>query len=105
MSDDDCRERIRALEVEVIVLNQRMDRFETFCRETQQVYRDSFSDMNERIEKFVNHKVHDLESQIKDAKHTNREPLSLLDWTKIVVAGITITGTIIVALIQAGILS
>lgn len=97
-------ERIRALERDVEHLDERMDRFETYCKETQQVYRESFTDMNDRIEKFLNHQITILNESIKDAKNTRREPLSRWDWTKIIAAIITVAGMVTVALIQSSII-
>ena len=97
-------ERIRALEKDVEHLDERMDRFEAYCKETQTIYRESFQDMNVRIEKFLNHEVSLLKASIKDAKNTKRAPLSTWDWTKIMVTIITVAGTVFVALAEAGII-
>jgi len=104
MSEDNTGERIRALEVQVASTEARVNRFEVYCKETQQLYRESFVDMNERLDKFINHKVHELETKITDAKNAKRQSLSWLDWTKIVATTVTVVGAIIVALIQAGII-
>lgn len=104
MSSDDTRERVRALEVTIQAHEQRMSRFELYCKETQQIYRESFTDLNDRIERFLNHKVHELEVEIESVKKAKRQPLSLLDWTKITLAIISATTAIIVALIGAGII-
>ncbi len=97
-------ERIRALEKDIEHLDERMDRFEGYCKETQQIYRESFQDMNSRLEDFLNHQVTDLKKSIKDAKNTRRAPLSTWDWTKILVTIITVAGTVFVALAEAGII-
>ena len=81
-----------------------MNRFEAYCKDTQQVFRESFQDMNTRIEDFLNHEVTELKASIKDAKNTQREPLSRWDWTKILVTTITVAGTVAVALIKAGLI-
>ena len=97
-------ERIRALEKDVEHLDERMDRFENYCKDTQQIFRESFQDMNTRIEDFLNHEVTKLKASIKDAKNTQRAPLSRWDWTKILVTSITVAGAVAVALIKAGLI-
>ena len=103
-SDVAYAERIRALEKDVQYLDERLNRFESYCKDTQLIFRESFQDMNTRIEDFLNHEVTELKESIKDAKNTQREPLSRWDWTKILVAIITVAGTVAVALIIAGII-
>ena len=94
------RERVRAVEVKIEGISGRMDRFEDYCKETQDIYRESFGDLNARIEKFLINEVHDLEIAIEDARNQQRQPLSSWDWTKIVIAIITVVGSIIIALAQ-----
>lgn len=98
-------ERVRAVEVKVDGLGERMDRFEDYCKETQAVYRESFADLNARMEKFLTNEIHDLESAIQDAKDTKRESLSNWDWTKILIAIVTVVGSIVIALAQYGLLA
>jgi len=96
----DLGQRVRAVEVRIEGINSRMDRFEDYCKETQDVYRESFGDLNSRIEKFLTNEVHDLEIAIEDARNQQRQPLSSWDWTKIIIAIVTVVGSIIIALAQ-----
>lgn len=97
-------ERIRALEVHQQNFILRLDHFEEYCKQSQALNRETFNALNNRIERFITNEVHDLEEAIKDAKNTQRAPLSRQDWVKIITAVITVSGGIIVALIQAGII-
>jgi len=101
---DDLRERVRALEVKTDNIKVRMDKFEIFCKETQGIYRESFADLNTRMEKFLNHEVHRLQDEIDEAKGLRREPMSRSDWVKLLGITIGVVGTVIVALIQYGII-
>jgi len=97
-------ERIRAVEVRVNGLNSRMDRFEGYCKETQEIYRESFASLNERLQKFLNNEVHDLQEAIASVKKIKRDPLSAADMVKIAIAVITVTGSVIIAAIQFGLI-
>jgi hypothetical protein len=54
-----------------------------------------------KILSWQNHEKHQLERKIEDAKNVNREPLSRSDWVKILIAIISVSGTIIGIVLQA----
>ena len=109
---DDLKERVAKLEervdkvekqvqIYIDAVNARMTRFEEYCKENQQLMRDALQNLDERIDKFLNHQIHELESKIEEAKNSHKT-LSRWDWVKIVVVSISAMGSIVVALIQSG---
>ncbi len=92
---DELKQRVTAVEVKV-------DKIQEDFTEHEQLNRASFDKLGKRIDKFMNNEVHHLQLQIDAIKKHNG--MTRTDWVKILTATIVVTGTVIVALIQYGVI-
>ena len=91
------RDRLTSVEVKV-------DNLEDNLREHEQLNRESFDAIGKRIDKFMNNEVHHLQAQIDTIKTHKGVPLTRTEWIKLLVTCIGVSGTIVVALIQYGVI-
>lgn len=92
---DELKQRVTAVEVKVGKLQEDLI-------EHEQLNRKDFDRLGKRIDRFINNEVHDLQIQINAIKKHNG--LTRADWVKILTTTIIVTGTVIVALIQYGVI-
>jgi len=96
----DVSDRSIRNETKIIGIEERMARFDANCLNVQERISNELSEVGDRVDKFVNHEVHALRVEIKEAKEIRRKALSRSDWVKIIVAAIAASGVVAAAIIQ-----
>ena len=94
---DNDRQRITAVEVKIGKLEMDFSEHEALNRE-------SFALFTKRLDRFINNEVHGLQAQINTVRKQNGVALTRTEWLKILASCIAVTGAIIVALIECGVI-
>ena len=100
MPQQTLTERVIKVEGRVDAVENRIDSFQDYCKETQIRFTKSSEDTKKRIDGFLNHQVTELKKAIADTQKMKRSPWGPKEWVMIAVAFITSATSIIITLIQ-----